>query len=40
MCDQYAETIDHIVSGCHVIGPTEYKNRHGRVGQYMHWTGM
>ena len=25
MCDQCDETIDHLVSGCHVIRPTEYK---------------
>ena len=34
MCDYYDETVDHLVSGCPVIRPTEYKNRHDRVGQY------
>ena len=37
MCDQYDETVDHLVSGCPVIHPTEYKNRHDRVCQYIHW---
>ena len=36
-CDQYDETIDHLVSGCSILTPTEYKNRHDRVGQYLHW---
>ena len=35
-CDQYDETIDHLVSGCPILTPTEYKNRHDRVGQYLH----
>ena len=37
MCDQYDETIDHLVSGCPVIRPTKYKKRHGRVFHYTHW---
>ena len=37
ICDKSTETIDHIVSGCSVLAPTEYKNRHDRVGQYIHW---
>ena len=36
-CDQCDETIDHLVSGCSVLIPNEYKNRHDRVGQYLHW---
>ena len=36
-CDQYDETIDHLVSGCSILTPTEYKNKHNRVGQYLHW---
>ena len=31
------ETIDHIISGCPVLAPKEYKLRHDRVGQYIHW---
>ena len=37
-CDQCDETIDHLVSGCPVLKPKEYKARHDRVGQYLHWT--
>ena len=37
-CDQYDETIDHLVSGCPILTPKEYKARHYRVGQYLHWT--
>ena len=37
MCDQCDETVDHLVSGCPVICPTQYKNRHDRVSQYIHW---
>ena len=36
MCDQYDETVDHLLSDCPVIRPTEYKNRYCRVGQYIH----
>ena len=25
------------LSGCPVLAPNEYKNRHDRVGQYLHW---
>ena len=34
-CDQYDETIDHLVSGCPSLTPTEYNNRHDRVGQHL-----
>ena len=36
-CDKFDETIDHLISGCHVLAPNEYQNRHDRVGQYLHW---
>ena len=36
-CEDKLETIDHLVSGCSVLTPNEYKNRHDRVGQYLHW---
>lgn len=36
-CDQFTETIDHLVSGCPVLTPSEYVKRHDRVGQYLHW---
>ena len=37
VCNKHTETIDHLVSGCPVIAPTEYLNRHDRAGQYIHW---
>ena len=37
VCDKHAETIDHLVSGCPILAPTEYLNRHDRLGQYIHW---
>ena len=36
-CDQYDEAVDHLVSGCSILTPIEYKNRHDRVGQYFQW---
>ncbi|XP_063585357.1 uncharacterized protein LOC134762740 [Penaeus indicus] len=37
-CDTHKETIDHLISGCPVLATNEYKNRHDRVGKYLHWT--
>ena len=37
ICDKSLETIDHIVSGCSVLAPKEYLQRHDRIGQYIHW---
>ena len=37
MCDQYDETVDHLVSGSAVICPTDYNNRHDKVVQYINW---
>ena len=31
------ETIGHLISGCTVLVPNEYTNRHNRVGQNIHW---
>ena len=36
-CDQCDDTIAHLVSGCSVLTPNEYKNRHDGVGQYLEW---
>ena len=36
-CEERVETIDRPVSGCTVLTPNEYKNRHDRIGQYLHW---
>ena len=37
ICDKSLETVDHLVSGCSVLAPTEYLKRHNRIGQYIHW---
>ena len=37
ICDKHTETTDHLVSGCPMLAPTEYLNRHDRLGQYVHW---
>ena len=37
VCDKHTETIDHLVSGCLLLAPTEYLNRHDRLDQYIHW---
>ena len=36
-CNTNTETIDHLISGCTILAPNEYTNRHNRVGQYIHW---
>ena len=36
VCDKHTETIDHLVSGCPILAPTEYLNRHDRLGQYIY----
>lgn len=38
MCNQYNETVDHIISGCPVLAKSEYIYRHDRIGSYIHWT--
>ena len=38
MCDERLETIDHLISGCSVLAPTEYLKRHDRLGKFIHWT--
>ena len=37
MCGQHDENIDHIVSSCPTLAPTEYLTRHNRIGTYIHW---
>jgi len=36
-CGNLTETVDHLIAGCPVLAPNEYKYRHDRVGQYLHW---
>ena len=37
LCKISTKTTDHLISGCTVLAPNEYTNRHNRVGQYIHW---
>ena len=37
VCDKHTKTIDHLVSGCPILPPTEYLNRHDRLDQYIPW---
>ena len=34
-CNTSTKTIDHLISGCIILAPNEYTNRHNRVGQYI-----
>ena len=36
-CNTTIKTIDHLLSGCTILAPNEYTNRHNRVGQFIHW---
>lgn len=36
VCSLQQETIQHLVGGCHVLAPTEYKARHDAVGAIVH----
>ena len=35
-CNTSTESIDHLISGCTILAPSEYTNRHNRVGQSIH----
>ena len=37
MCNEFEETIDHIVAGCPVLANTEYIQRHDKAAGYLHW---
>ena len=37
LCEDKVETIDHLVAGCPILAPKEYKDRHEKMGQYLHW---
>jgi len=35
-CDNFTETVDHLIAGCPVVAPNEYKYHDDRVGQNLH----
>ena len=37
MCNEFEETIDHIVAGCPVFPKTEFIQRHDKAAGYLHW---
>jgi hypothetical protein len=37
LCNEYNETVDHIISGCPVLANNEYTERHNKVAGYIHW---
>ena len=37
LCNEYDETIDHIVSRCPVVAKSEFIQRHDNAATYMHW---
>lgn len=37
LCNQYMESVDHIVSGCPVLAKKEYLDRHNKLASYIHW---
>jgi len=37
MCYKAEEHMKHIVAGCTTLVPSEYTNRHNKVGGYTHW---
>jgi hypothetical protein len=36
LCNGQAETIHHVITGCLVLAPTDYKNRHDQVAKIIH----
>ena len=36
-CKKFEETVDHLGSGCRIMTPDKYLQRHDIVGQYIHW---
>ena len=37
ICNEFEETIDHIVAGCPVLAKTKYIQRHDKAAGYLHW---
>lgn len=37
LCEEYFETIDHLLSDCSILTPKRYKCRHDKIGRYIHW---
>ena len=37
ICEDKLEATDHLVAGYPILAPKEYKERHDKMGQYLHW---
>ena len=37
LCEQKIESVDNIVSSCTIKTLIEYKERHDKIGRYIHW---
>jgi len=37
LCQQFDETIDHIISACPILAKEQYMKGHGRVGAQLHY---
>ena len=37
LCGSHNETVDHLLTSCHVIAQSCYKKRHDAVAQIVHW---
>ena len=37
ICKKSDESVDHLIAGCPILASKEYKARHDRLGQYIHW---
>ena len=37
LCEQKTEPTDHLVSGCSIVSPIEYKDKHDKMRQYIYW---
>ncbi|EFA13373.1 hypothetical protein TcasGA2_TC001390 [Tribolium castaneum] len=37
ICQQHAETIHHLLTGCPILAPREYTQRHDSVASQIHW---
>lgn len=37
ICKQHNETVENIISGCHVFAKSEYVDKYDRESIYIHW---
>ena len=37
LCHSKTESIDHLLTGCEILAPTQYLKRHNNAASYLHW---